>query len=115
MFIIPSPDDPNDDNDDDILSNSLTTLKTKQIINPTYFDSINTNYIYYLIKRASTFSPVFRSFFFNHLNICCPLLHKSEFLKHSNSIKNVRLRCLYDEILEKRTFLTLKQTLSIIN
>jgi hypothetical protein len=26
-----------------------------------------------------------------------------------NSIKNARLRCLYDEILEKRTFLTLKQ------
>ena len=26
-----------------------------------------------------------------------------------NSIKNTRLRCLYDEILEKRTFLTLKQ------
>ena len=26
-----------------------------------------------------------------------------------NSIKNIRLRSLYDEILEKRTFLTLKQ------
>jgi hypothetical protein len=87
----------------------LTTIKTNLIISPTYFDSINDSYIYYLIKRASTFSPLFRSFFFNHLNICCPLLHKPEFVKHRNSVKNVRLHCLYDEILEKRTFLTLKQ------
>ncbi|CAF1003915.1 unnamed protein product [Adineta steineri] len=98
-----------DDSDNDILPNSLTTTKTNQNINPTYFDSINKNYIYYLIKRASTFSPLFRSFFFNHLNISCPFLHKTEFLNHMNSITNIRHRALYDEILEKRTFLTLKQ------
>ena len=72
-------------------------------------DSINQNYIHYLIKRASTFSPVFRSFFFNHLNLSCPLLHKLAFFQHVNSIKNVRLRSLYDEVLEKRTLITLKQ------
>jgi hypothetical protein len=62
-----------------------------------------------LIKRASTFSPLFRSFFFNHLNLCYPLLHKIQFRNHVNSIKNIRLRSLYDELIEKRTFLTLKQ------
>jgi hypothetical protein len=85
-----------------------------QNISPNYLNSINNNYIYYLIKRASTFSPLFRSFFFNHLNICCPLLHKSEFLNHMNSITNIRLRSLYDELLEKRTFLTLKQRCRLI-
>jgi len=114
-FIIPTPD-PSDDNDNenDILPNSLLTTKTIQNINPYYLDSINNDYIYYLIKRASTFTPIFRSFFFNHLNICCPLLHKIEFINYINSIKNVRLRTLYDEILEKRTFLTLKQRCRLI-
>lgn len=113
IFIIPTPDTSDDnDNDNDILPNSLlTTTMTKnlQSINPSYLDSINNNYIYYLIKRASTFSPLFRSFFFNHLNLCCPLLHKKEFFDHMNSMKNVRLHTLYNEIIEKRSFLTLKQ------
>lgn len=78
-------------------------------INPSYFDSINDNYIFYLIKRASTFSPVFRSFFFNHLNLCYPLLQKPAFENHVNSIKNLRLRVLYEELIEKRSLLTLKQ------
>ncbi len=110
-FIFPTSDD-NDNDDDDILP--TTNTKIIQSINPNYFDSINKNYIYYLIKRASTFSPLFRSFFFNHLNISCPLLHKKEFLNHINSIKNVRLHILYDEILEKRIFLTLKQRCRLI-
>jgi len=114
-FIFPISDS-SDDNDNDILSNSLltTNIKTIQCISPNYLDSINNNYIYYLIKRASTFSPVFRSFFYNHLNISCPLLHKKEFLNHINSIKNVHLHLLYDEIIEKRPFLTLKQRCRLV-
>ncbi|UJR26728.1 hypothetical protein I4U23_008043 [Adineta vaga] len=110
-FIIASLEAP-DDNDDDILPNSFattTTTKSQQNVSPKYLSSIHENYIYYLIKRASTFSSLFRSFFFNHLNVCCPLIHKSDFINHVNLIKNVRLHSLYDEILEKRTFLTLKQ------
>ncbi|CAF1583244.1 unnamed protein product, partial [Didymodactylos carnosus] len=85
-FIIP-PCDITDDSDNDILPNSLTINKSSEIIGPTYLDTLNKNYIYYLIKRASIFSPLFRSFLFNRLNICCPLLHKSQFLNHMNSIK----------------------------
>ena len=85
-----------------------------QVTNVTYLDSINKTYIYYIIKRASTFSSLFRSFLFRHLNLCCPLLHKSEFFIHKDSIKNVRLRVLYNEICEQRTFLTLKQRCRLV-
>ena len=98
------------DNDHDILPDSLSiTNKISQNINPIYLDNLNNNYIYYIIKRASTFSSLFRSFFYNHLNLSCPLLHKIDFENHRNSIKNIRLRSLYDELIEKRSFLTLKQ------
>lgn len=102
------------DSDNDIFSNSLTTIKTNQNLSPSYFDLLNNNYIYYLIKRASTFNPLFRSFFFNHLYLSCPLLHKNEFLSYKNSLRNVRLRSLYDEIFEQRSFLTLKQRCRLV-
>ncbi|CAF3398844.1 unnamed protein product [Rotaria sp. Silwood1] len=113
IFIVPSSDTAND-SDNDILPNSLTKIKIDQNLSPNYFDSLNNNYIYYLIKRTSTFSPLFRSFFLNHLYLSCPLLHKSQFINHKNSIKNIRLRSLYDEIFEQRTFLTLKQRCRLI-
>ncbi|CAF1016029.1 unnamed protein product [Rotaria sordida] len=113
VVIIPSSDTAND-SDNDIFPNSLTTIKIDQNLNPIYLDSLNNNYIYYLIKRASTFPPLFRSFFFNHLHLCYPLLYKSQFINYKNSIKNIRLRSLYDEIFEQRTFLTLKQRCRLI-
>ncbi|CAF0732270.1 unnamed protein product [Adineta ricciae] len=108
-FVIASSDAP-DDSDTENIQDSfiITNIRSQQNISPIYLDSVNKNYIYYLVKRASTFAPSFRSFFFSHLNVCCPLLHKPEFVNHVNSIANVRLRSLYDEILDKRPLLTLK-------
>lgn len=110
-LIIPTTDRDDDDDDDerDLLPSSVIPTKIASKINPIYFDSINENYIIYLIKRASTFTPVFRSFFFNHLNLSCPFLHKLPFENQFRSIRNLRLRSLYEELIDKRAFLTLKQ------
>ena len=109
-MIIPTIDrDDEDDDERDLLPSSVIPTKIVPKINPIYFDSINENYITYLIKRASTFTPVFRSFFFNHLNLSCPFLQKLSFENQFRSIQNLRLRSLYEELIDKRTFLTLKQ------
>lgn len=106
-LIIPTID--RDDDETDLLPNSVIPMKMIPKINPVYFDSMNENYIMYLIKRASTFTPVFRSFFYNHLNLSCPFLQKLSFDNQFRSIRNLRLRSLYEELIDKRAFLTLKQ------
>ncbi|CAF3402899.1 unnamed protein product [Rotaria socialis] len=108
VFVVLCTDSANN-SDNDIFANSLTAIKTNEHLSTKYLDLTNNSYIYYLIKRASTFSPLFRSFFFNHLYLSCPLLHKIEFFNEKNLTQNVRLRSLYDQIFEQRTFLTLKQ------
>jgi hypothetical protein len=95
-----------DDSDPDILFNALTTPRH---VNPAHLDTMNTNYLHYLIKRASTFSPQLRAFFFKHLILSCPVLHSKEFTKQMEVRENTRLRLLYDEVLEQRGTLTLKQ------
>jgi len=98
--------DMTDDSENDILSNSTITAKN---VSPFYLDALNTNYFHYLIKRSSTFTTQFRTFFFQHLICSSPILHTEEFLDYVRTRKNVRLRNLYDQLLEQKCSLTLKQ------
>ena len=95
-----------DDSDPDILFNALTTPRH---VDPSYLNLMNTNYLHYLIKRGSTFTPQFRAFFFQHLLLSCPFVHSQEFADYVGSRANARLRLLYDEVLQQRGNLTLKQ------
>ncbi len=96
--------------DYNIMSNIFRLKINPEIFNNAYKDEANNNYIEYLIKRASTFSDTFRSFFLIHLNCCCPYLHTKEFIQVACSTSNVNLRHLYDQLIEQsRTLLTLKQ------
>lgn len=95
-----------DDDDDDIPS--VPQIDSKPL-DESELDLLNNNYIQYLVKRASTFTAIFRSFFFEHLMLSTPYLHSNEFFSHLRSRTNVRLRLLYDELVQHRTSLTLKQ------
>lgn len=104
MIIIPSS---TSFEDDDNAAHSKPS--TEQQISPTYYDATNKNYFNYLIKRSSTFHSLFRKFFFQYLNVTCSYFYSDEFLRYYKSIQNQRLKSLYDELFENRTFLSLKE------
>lgn len=102
VLIIPSSTSFDDDE-------TQSKPSVQQQVNSSYYDTLNKNYFNYLIKRSSTFSSTFRKFFFQYFNVSCAYFYTDEFIRYYKSIQNQRLKILYDELIENRTFLSLKQ------